>query len=180
MVNVVNWVNRTPPAHNLGFRELYPKELPTPFAKRAGKMWLRKDERRLLAGYFHNRHMPGTGEEAERWYSVNDLRPLLRNPKTKIPESHDVDPQLDYNLLETNRIKLANNHLADRKLITLKPHETQDSVGIELTTAGDDLGRRYSHWFTWSDELFQEYRDHWLWLIFTFVCGYSLRAWVGD
>jgi hypothetical protein len=43
---------------------------------------------------------------------------------------------------------------------------------ITLTIAGYDLGRKYNdHWWVWSHLWFTEYKDHWFWLILSFLGG---------
>ncbi len=48
----------------------------------------------------------------------------------------------------SNRVRLANNLLAERRLITLIPHDSiTDLFGVSLTLDGYDLGRRHSNFF---------------------------------
>jgi hypothetical protein len=44
-------------------------------------------------------------------------------------------------------------------------------VLITLTVEGYDLGRKYARFLTRSGEWFEEYRNHWLWLIVAFFGG---------
>ena len=144
-------------------------------------MWLPKDERRLLAGYYRN-----IDEIAKKkQYRVTDLRPLLacRRIPPKIPEYGDAAQHSDDGtgdtkswakkyFDETNRIEIANRHLNERGLIALEPHRYESEVvGITLTVDGYDLGRKCAGCLTCSGLWFEEYRNHWLWLIAAFFGG---------
>jgi hypothetical protein len=57
-------------------------------------------------------------------------------------------------------------------MIVLDHHESELQVDIiTLTVDGYDLGRKYAKWFTRSGLWFEEYRNHWLWLIVAFFGG---------
>jgi hypothetical protein len=143
-------------------------------------VWLPTDERRLLAGYFT--HIGEVGET--KAYKVRELRKLLaRTPPAKLWEYDDNDSPPDNDtgennqdfikryFAETKRFELANKHLAERKLITLSKHESEDVQIVGLTIEGYDLGRKYANIWTRSGEWFQEYQSHWLWLILATVGG---------
>ena len=145
-------------------------------------MWLPTDERRLLAGYFT--HIGEVGES--KAYKTRELRRLLaRSCPQKLWEYDDNDspPDSSYETGESNadwvkryypetkRLELANKHLAERKLITLSKHPTDDVYIIGLTIEGYDLGRKYASFWTRSGEWFQEYQSHWLWLILAAIGG---------
>jgi hypothetical protein len=54
----------------------------------------------------------------------------------------------------------------------LERHEHDPSVVlIGLTVTGYDLGRKYARFLTRSGLWFEEYRNHWLWLIAAFIGG---------
>ena len=146
-------------------------------------MWLPKDERRLLAGYFTQ-----IGEiNSERVYRTDDLCGLLkfrghrkhireyRDPESPSSNSGDVEAMKREAVTYfrcTNRIDAANTLLAERGLITVTPHEHEPHVVvIGLTLAGYDLGRRYSNFLESSGLWFQEYKNHWIWLIVAFFGG---------
>ena len=154
-------------------------------------MWLPKDERRLLSGYYRL-----IGEVAEKkLYRVSALRPLLAywtpalafwKRRSKVPEYGDTGQPRDNDsgdakgmrrwiekrFNETNRIERANKLLHERGMIVLDRHQHElDVVVITLTVDGYDLGRKYAKWFTRSGLLFEEYRNHWLWLIVAFFGG---------
>ncbi len=146
-------------------------------------MWLTKDERRLLAGYFRQIGRIGT----EKTYRITDLCDLLkfRGHRKKIAEYGDsetpCDNSGDVESLKRkiasyvhcdNRIRRGNELLAERGLITLTSHQHERNVVvIGLTLGGFDLGRRYSNFLESSGLCFQEYKNHWIWLIAAFFGG---------
>lgn len=144
-------------------------------------MWLPKDERRLLAGYYRRIREVGT----KRSYRISVLRPLLAFWQFRLnvpeygsegqPSDDDAgDPKrwVEKFFNETNRIKKANKHLHERGLITLEHHEhVHDVVLIGLTVDGYDLGRKYACILTNSGLWYEEFRKHWLWLIVAFFGG---------
>ena len=158
-------------------------------------MWLSKDERRLLAGYYSS-----IGDiNTERVYQFRDLAQLLRfrGHRRPIREYHDSgessNDSKDFNALKReisqyidacHRIEKANNLLAARELIARTPHQHEiHVVCIALSVAGYDLGRRYSNLFESTGLWFQEYRNHWIWLIVAFfggATGAKLMDWVGS
>lgn len=142
-------------------------------------MWITKDERRLLAGYYS-----AIGDVGEtKVYRVGSLVPLLRcwgRNANEYGDTRDTDstfPKDDKKWLkryfdQTNRIKWANKHLATRKLIVLEQHQHEnDVVIVGLTLDGYDLGRKYTSWISRSGIWFDEYKGHWLWLVAAFVGG---------
>jgi|GEM_PF-2689434 len=147
------------------------------------KMWLPKDERRLLAGYYTLIGNIGI----ERVYRLYELSRLLRfrGYRLRVPEygesenSSDNPGDIESMKREMrrytdfcNRINKANKLLAGRSLITCTPHQHElDVVAIGLTVEGYDLGRRYSNALESSGLWFYEYRHHWVWLIVAFFGG---------
>ena len=72
---------------------------------------------------------------------------------------------------ETTRVK-AQTPTSQARLIVLEHHEQErDVVLIALTVDGYDLGRKYAGFLTRSGLWFEEYRDHWLWLVIAFFGG---------
>ena len=140
-------------------------------------MWLPKDERRLLAGYYALIRAVDT----EKAYHLSDLAPLLRfrGHRWPVPEYGEYEGSTDNSGdLESIkreivrdidgrvRMKKANALLTARGLITCTPHQHAiDVVVIGLSVDGYDLGRRYSHSLSCIGLWFKEYRDHWMWLI---------------
>jgi hypothetical protein len=108
------------------------------------------DERQLLAGF--SRLIGEVGET--KVYRLGSLRPLLSNALAEVPEygeegpaddSGDVKDWVKSYFAETNRIRLASKHLAERKLITLDNHQHEtDVVIVGLKLAGYDLGREFA------------------------------------
>jgi hypothetical protein len=158
-------------------------------------MWLPKDERRLLAGYYSSIREIGT----EKVYRLGDLASLLhfRAHKRAVAEYGDSVPSADQSddlatmkreavkyIDACNRIEKANSLLAARGLIKLTPHQHEiHVVVVGLSVQGYDLGRRYSNAFESSGMCFQEYRNHWIWLILAFCCGAvgaELIKWIGS
>jgi len=158
-------------------------------------MWLPKDERRLLAGYYSLIGEIGT----EKVYRFGDLARLLRfrGHKSSVPEYGDSDrSSTQTDDLETmkreavkyidacNRIEKANTLLAARGLIKFTPHQHEiHVVVVGLSVDGYDLGRRYSNLLEASGLWFQEYRNHWVWLIAAFfggAVGVKMIEWIGS
>jgi len=157
-------------------------------------MWLPKDERRLLAGYYALIRAVDT----EKAYHLSDLAPLLRfrGHRWPVPEygesegstdnSGDLESikrEIDADIDARVQITKANSLLTARGLITRTPQQHEiDVVVIGLSVDGYDLGRRYSHWFSSTGLWFTEYRNHWMWLIVAFFGGASgnrLIEWIG-
>ena len=145
-------------------------------------MWLPKDERRLLAGYYHELGQEGVGPSrvyrASAWYECLDGH----TPKEHVPEYGEVIPEQERGPTTPasmrrfarmlNRVRVANEHLSKRGLISLQRHESESQVFVVgLTLEGYDLGRQYSRFLTRSGLLFREYKDHWLWLIAACIGG---------
>ena len=157
-------------------------------------MWLPKNERRLLLAYYVN-----IGEiERKKWFIKTDWYPVLRSSKIKRAagaikgtykgpiqkdegdwgwdnlskrsvEWEQREAWKDSQEVEINRI---NNTLKMRKLINVHffpPFAIV--VGVSLTIEGYDLGRKYNSWLSRSGLWFAEYKDHWFWLIISFVGG---------
>lgn len=140
-------------------------------------MWLPKDERRLLAGYYTL-----IGEiSTKKVYRLRDLARLLRfrGHRARVPEYGESETSsANSDDLESmkrkiaqysdfsNRINKANSLLAARELVTVTPHQHETSVVvIGLSVDGYDLGRRFANTLESSGLWFQEYRNHWIWLI---------------
>jgi hypothetical protein len=149
-------------------------------------MWLPKDERKMLEAY-----VSLIGEiGVERWFHEGNLIPLLSRgvgaTKEDVPEYgtgsgyadrpvNDAKPgdHMRTYLKDLGRVELANRLLEARNLIKLKKHQNAPNViGVMLTLLGFDLGRRYGRGFLeYSGLWFEAYRNHWIWLIVSFVGG---------
>ena len=70
------------------------------------------------------------------------------------------------------RLKISNAGLERREFIKVQEHEHCGEVaGISLIIKGYDLGRLYSSWWTRSGLWFTEYKNHWIWIIISFLGG---------
>ena len=130
-------------------------------------MWLPKDERLLLVGYYNSIHAVG----CEKVYGTEEFEKFLhcqRNSGNTIKDCARVADALV-------RSEMANKVLSERGLITYTPPAVtpypDPSVRVSLTVEGYDLGRRYSHWFSRSGLWFNEYRNHWIWLLAAAIGG---------
>ena len=149
-------------------------------------MWLPKDERRLLAGYY--KVIGEIGNVGV--YRESDLIPLLafrqhrESVRTYAESTSESDNSVSMKnmtafkrevkllLAGTARVKQANTMLTARNMVTIRKHDhEQDVVLITLTVEGFDLGRRYGSWFNSTGLYFAHYKDHWFWLIVAAVGG---------
>jgi len=152
-------------------------------------MWLQRDERHLLMGYYVK-----IGEvEKQEWFEMPNWNPVLTSlrvkhiarkvkayyEKTTKQSNRDNKDDIERCKKEvkkhielSNRLRIANAALENRKLVKIRKHESLSDVkGISLTIEGYDLGRKYSEWFTRTGLLFAEYRNHWIILIVGFLGG---------
>jgi len=114
-------------------------------------MWLPKDERKLLRAYFVKIGEP----DMQHIFVLTDFLPPFKPTKPHDPAFKKFDKAW-------NRIRIANNALASRKLIICKEEEDlTDEIGVLLTISGYDLGRKYNFWLTRTGLWFAEYKDHW-------------------
>ena len=73
-------------------------------------------------------------------------------------------------LHEKEAVEVANRRLQDRHLVNV--HEDGTGIyGVTMMLEGRDLGRKYNSWFDRSGLWFREYKDHWVWLIVSFLGG---------
>jgi len=134
-------------------------------------MWLPKDERYLLQGYWHYINEINV----EKTFSEFDLVPLLSSPKNwkKIKEDSG-DEKIPHEEMrdyfnKQRRVSKANECLAERKLIKLSSHSCY--CALSLTMDGFDLARKYSSWWERSGLWFASLKDHWIWLLCSFIGG---------
>jgi hypothetical protein len=157
-------------------------------------MWLPKDERRLLSYYYRRINKV----ETDQYLEMNELIKLLRKKQAEKSKREIILGT--YNILEN-----VNNLLSQRGLIkwenrnpdsiyVLKelpktseslslPENTTVTFRITLTLKGYDLGRKYSSWWARSGLWFTEYKDHWFWLILSFlggIIGALIVNWLSD
>jgi hypothetical protein len=148
-------------------------------------MWLPKDERRLLQGYFLK-----IGEvEKEKWFEITNWIPVMKSVRVKhaVPNVKEyVSGSAGNNytggnlnvannhqyLTDNHRLDVANKALEQRELIKIHKHQSEPNVAaIALTISGYDLGRKYNSCWIRSGLWFAEYKDHWFWLIISFLGG---------
>ncbi len=147
-------------------------------------MWLPKDERRLLTAYYS---LIGDIQE-QRVYRIPDLCRLFEwrfdpasireygeSPSDDANDTDDIEKMkqgIKRLIARMSRIKKANRLLTERGLVTVQNHQTEhDVIVVALTVDGYDLGRRLSRWFERTGLCFQEYRNHWVWLVVAFLGG---------
>ena len=123
-------------------------------------MWLPKEERKLLKRYYNE--SKNTRETFEIGFpEVMKILGFNEN-KASAPATNEMfDIALNANAI-----------LKDRELIYFE-HEQEDlsKFKISLTLKGYDLGRKYISWWTRSGLWFAEYKNHWIWLIVSFLGG---------
>ncbi len=111
-------------------------------------MWLPKDERKLLAYYY--RKLEQVNVRGSLFLS--ELEKCLQGTNTR------------------NRVLLASERLMRRNFLDFLNNQG-DALTVQLSLQGYDLGRKYSSWWTRSGLWFAEYKDHWFWLIISFLGG---------
>jgi hypothetical protein len=113
------------------------------------------------------------------------VKPYGDGNKTSTKEDKslkETQKELKTHIKLERRLRISNDGLGKRKLITIKPHQhCSDVAGLALTIDGYDLARKYSCWWTRTGLWFAEYKDHWFWLILSFlggVVGASIVNWL--
>jgi len=151
-------------------------------------MWLPKDERRLLAGYYK---LIGEVKESKGYHEGNLVHLLDRRPDLARVHEYgrpggSADSEDEYSDIEAfksaikrqgalqSRVSKANAALVAREMIALGEHQHEQSVVfVGLTITGYDLGRRYTSFWNGSGLWFEEYRNHWVWWIMSFLGGFA-------
>ena len=113
-------------------------------------MWLPKDERKVLVYYYKELHESGVETRGQVFLSKLE-KCLSKNNKR-------------------NRVKIASKMLKQRDLLDFF-NDQNEAVTVQLNLEGYDLGRKYSSWWTRSGLWFAEYKNHWIWLIISFLGG---------
>ncbi len=120
-------------------------------------MWLPKDERELLKSFYHKSEK--TREVFE--LTIYEAMKILGFKEKKASKlTTDEKWAMVFN---------ANDDLKDRKLINFGLEE--HVFKINLTLNGLDLSRKYNSFLIRSGLRFKEYKDHWIWLIVSFLGG---------
>jgi len=73
-------------------------------------------------------------------------------------------------LAEKEAVEVTNKMLQDRHLVAVCENGTAIYT-VTMTLEGRDLGRKYNSWFDRGGLWFREYKDHWVWLIVSFLGG---------
>jgi len=126
-------------------------------------MWLPKDERKLLELYYKK---IGEPEKMEFIEENNLIKTIFPKCDTQHQESSNNYKKW---LEGKSRVATANKVLSERKFI--KYREAGSSIELSLSIEGYDLGRKYSSWWTRSGLWFAEYKNHWIWVIVSFLGG---------
>ncbi|MBN2018620.1 MAG: hypothetical protein JW749_00155 [Sedimentisphaerales bacterium] len=134
-------------------------------------MWLPENERRLLQAYYDK---IGEHDKEEHFFLKDLLQFIKSNLSFDKPPSSGEDMKAYSN--ELSKIVVANKVLEARKLIILREgqhnnYSSSSSIPVKLTLTGYDLGRKYNSWLSRSGLWFAEYKDHWFWLIVSFLGG---------
>jgi len=129
-------------------------------------MWLPKDERRLLSFLYSGmiRRSPG---DILRFDVMGFMRALGYESRRA-----GTQGQCDNNPFIW-RVWTALENLVERKLIqnTGTGGLREIDYQVRLALSGYDLGRKYNSRLIQSGLWFAEYKDHWFWLIISFVGG---------
>ncbi|MFA5239428.1 MAG: hypothetical protein WC476_06945 [Phycisphaerae bacterium] len=148
-------------------------------------MWLPKDERRLLQGYYVT-----IGEVSKQHeFPLDDLLGFIKsNVSGHLPPASDWQQYIEEFktwLKDRDRISIANEALEKRGLITgshipqvfvagcaYDNAESNPRLTFSLTISGYDLGRKYNSWWSYSNLWYAEYiKNHWIWVIVAFLAG---------
>jgi len=111
-------------------------------------MWLPRDERRMLVHYYKGL----SSVDSRMPFFLKDLEKSLGEPNAR------------------GRAKIASKTLQQRNLIAFLD-DRGDALRVQLSLEGYDLGRKYASWFDWSGLWFAEYKNHWIWIIISFLGG---------
>ena len=125
-------------------------------------MWLPKDEREVLIHYYKELHESGV--EGRRQFFLSELERCLSGKDKR------------------NRVKIASKMLKQRDLLDFL-NDQVDAITVQLSLEGHDLGRKYSKWFDRSGLWFAEYKNHWIWIIISFlggIIGALLINWISN
>lgn len=113
-------------------------------------MWLPEEERKVLIHYYKKLHESGV--ETRGQFFLSELEKCLSEKDKR------------------NRVKIASKMLKQRDLLDFF-NDQNEAVTVQLSLEGYDLGRKYSSWWTRSGLWFAEYKNHWIWLIVSFLGG---------
>lgn len=151
-------------------------------------MWLTKNERKLLRIFYQATLALENKLEktfVPQSYPAEDLVDIFR--KRRIAQSKKLlvenIKKREENLFEIkNPKKRLITYIEKKALLNttleflekrelLKWHKEHLSYEITLSVEGFDLGRKYSNFWTRSGLWFEEYKNHWIWLVAGFIGG---------
>jgi hypothetical protein len=140
-------------------------------------MWLPRDERRLLHGYYVT--IGEVGKQHE--FSLDDLLRFIKsNESSHCTPSQDSVERVKAYYKDRERIIIANNTLAERGLITHAPQVFVSGYTYEgarltlsLTIIGYDLGRKYNSWWLFIKLWYEHYiKNHPIILLIVSLISY--------
>jgi len=120
-------------------------------------MWLPEEERELLKAYYNRSEKTREKFKLEIYEA---MRILGFKENKESGRTTDEKWAMVFN---------ANDNLKERKLIDFELEE--NIFKINLTLNGLDLGRKYNSPWISSGLWFAEYKNHWFWLIVSFLGG---------
>jgi len=156
-------------------------------------MWLPKDERLVLLLYYHLAMLKseeqgrpmlelkvpameacGVLEVRTRWCmgGYSKVKGIANGIYEKVERSTgNAESETDGKaLLSPFTLGAINSILKDRGLVQIVNDNMLCPI-IKLTIEGYDLGRKYTEWFDRTGLWFSEYKDHWIWIIASFLGG---------
>lgn len=93
-------------------------------------------------------------------------------PNKEDKNMEQAQEEIKWRIRVDKRLKISNAGLERRGFIELQNHQSESDVkAISLTINGYDLGRKYNSWWTRSGEWFAEYKNHWIWIVVSFLGG---------
>jgi len=163
-------------------------------------MWLPKEERRLLMFYAaYDRDFRGVATT----FSIDELQWLTTKPRKIAKCAGELRKKRDDGISRANHAGCPDSGLTERCLSWLKAKATIESANnrlrerglvdhrecgtgqyeITMRLAGWDVGNKYNRWWSRTHLWFAHYKDHWVWLIVSFlggVLGALLVQWLSD
>ena len=95
-----------------------------------------------------------------------------KTPTKEDKKAEQIKKEVRTHIKLERRLEIANAGLEKRKLINIQKHQSCNGVvGISLMIEGYDLAGKYSSWWTRSGLSFAEYKNHWIWVIVSFLGG---------
>jgi hypothetical protein len=126
---------------------------------RKKNMWLPKDERETLAFYYQK---TAAGSTAYSYKEPTELISYLSN-KTKLTKAPPITSQA----ADQMTCFLMNSGLIKIDIIPLSAARM-----VRLTPEGIRLGQKYNSWWSRSNLWYEEHlKNHWIWLIISFIGG---------